>query len=134
MVNKDTFQYFRAPQQPVSPVVVVKPAGFTDAQRVLAVSLQGVVAKERPQIYIDYTGENNTQQNGRAYLDMLSGKYGFSVAEQRDPACLLQTFRDKVRGYILADFKEKNLIEKVVAEGKDGIYDSKRCGEGNIGI
>ncbi len=110
MFNNNTYHYFKPAQQPTS-VTVVCPDNYTDAERVLITSLQGLVAKSKPEVYIDYTNDKFEHKNCMEYFTYIVDKYCLKVEYENDLRKLLCKYRTHVDGYILTEFYSE-YIEK----------------------
>jgi hypothetical protein len=78
-------------------VYLVDRSKLTDAEAVMIVTLQGMLAKKKPQIYLTNAGNASTW-----LVDLLSN-HGVSPEQQDTATWYLDHFADQIAGYILYD-------------------------------
>jgi len=92
---------------------------LSDQQFILLQTLSGIVARERPEIFISY------EQN-RVWLDDLINNYGVTCTYENDLSWYLAQYSDRCNGkYILYSYSDKDSIN--VAASLSGILGAVAC-------
>ncbi|MFW6308448.1 MAG: carbohydrate-binding protein [bacterium] len=92
----DNFSYYPEINQPENLRIIDK-GDMNDDQMLMILSLQGVLAQEKPRIYI-------TAQKAYDYwLTKMEEDYGVSTEKYSDPLELVDLFKDELSGYILTE-------------------------------
>lgn len=74
---------------------VIKSSSMNDAQKIMILTLQGIVAQNKPEIYVDF-GDSST-----TWLDDLKNNYSISYERNEDPWWYIDHFKSTLDGYIL---------------------------------
>ncbi|MFW6279393.1 MAG: GxGYxYP domain-containing protein [Bacillota bacterium] len=78
-------------------LLTIERGNLDDEEYILISSLQGVLAQNQPEIYINAGGSY------QIWLDKIKEEQEINVENVEDPYSLLQKFKDQLSGYILTD-------------------------------
>ena len=102
--------YYTLPDVKPDKIQVMDIVSFTDAEKALAASAQGVIAKTKPLLYIikgsDRDGPTGDYRNWLRYIEELSVKYSVPLVYDNDIFAVIRNNVNCIDGYILCDIPE----------------------------
>jgi len=103
---KTSASYYPKSPEPPEKVLFIREQEMTVTEGVMVASLQGILAKKKPEVYILPAG----YASYRTWLDDLVDNYGVTVEERRSAWGLIDEYKAKVGidGYILYDLVYEN--------------------------
>jgi len=119
--------YFEKSPAPPETLYVISKEGMNEFETVMVASLQGLLVKKQPRIFID------NGASAKLWMQDLEENHGVRMIAIEDPWALVDLFRDEISGYIaytvseedssslnvattMAGFENGILVEKSIAE------------------
>ena len=107
-IKPGTNNYYKQPNAPTH-LYVIDAAGLTAAEETMIVSLQGIVARTKPEIYLLSNMNPESRASYQEWLDDLVNNHGITTTTESDPWALVALFQSHISGYVLADFENDSL-------------------------
>ena len=108
----DGYSYFPVLERPER-LYVIRESAMDAAEFLTIISIQGIVAQDRPEIYIQGAG------NYGAWVDMFERDYGIPVEYHNDPMWFIEHYRNlfETNGYILTALETEAVNVATTAAG-----------------